>query len=133
MINISLQEILNRYNEDHACVYLCDAIWWIISEREDVDCNVTPQFREEWFKKVHGVFCSGAMYDYGGGYINEWNAIGNYSVGKFNEETCHGYGGKFNTTFGYREYRIWLLESVLRDKGNIVFEFWIETNRYDDN
>lgn len=110
MVKIKLSELIRLYSESDV-VFLCDCI-----EDNFIDeIEVTDEFREQWFKLVHGVYAD-RMYDYAGEFLSGWNAASDYSMDNF--DLVMG-----ADRWSYREYRKWVLNTVLADKGDLEFVF----------
>lgn len=112
MVKFKLSELLKKYSECDA-VFLCDCI-----EDDFGVVQVTDSFREQWFKLVHGVYAD-RMYDYAGEFLSGWNNASEYSMKQFDLDV--GYN-RWAWDY-YREYRKWVLNTVLCSKGDLEFIF----------
>lgn len=118
MVKIKLSELIRLYSESESdVVFLCDCI----EDSVIGEAKVTGEFREQWFKLVHGVYAE-RMYDYAGDFLSGWNVASVYSMNQF--DAVIGYdrwAGDY-----YREYRKWVLNTVLADKGDLEFNFTVK-------
>ena len=113
MVKIKLSELIKLYSECDT-VFLCDCI----EDNLIGEIQVTNEFREQWFKLVHGVYAD-RMYDYAGEFLRGWNEASEYSIQRFDEAIGYDrWDGDY-----YREYRTWVLNTVLVDKGDLEFTF----------
>ena len=112
MIKIKLSELIKLYSECDT-VFLCDCI----EDNLIGEVQATNEFRAQWFKLVHGVYAD-RMYDYAGEFFSGWNFASVYSMNHFDVAIGYDRCGEY-----FREYRIWVLNKVLEDKGDLEFTF----------
>lgn len=119
MIKIKLSELINAF-EASSCKFICNTIHEMIGSCP----NVTEDFREQWFKLVHNVHGKSAIYEYGFAYMNGWNTASEYSLDAFYTTLIKAdLGEQIHSNNLFRKYRIWVLNKVLEDKGDLEFIF----------